>query len=29
MMLVQVSPDHLQKRDIQYGVGNILEKVTA
>lgn len=29
MMLVQASPDRLQKEDIQYGVGNILEKVTA
>lgn len=29
MMLVQVSADRLQEKDIQYGVGNILEKVTA
>lgn len=29
MMLVQVSPDRLQKEDTQYGVGNVLEKVTA
>lgn len=28
-MLVQASPDRLQKEDIQYGVGNRLEKVTA